>query len=163
MHVFFVFFLLASGDLFKRKLVKIAGPSLERRKVTVQILDEINAQIERFLLVLLLGRLVAEEQLVVQDPGVGDHERHRHAGRDEERARLDPQRVGQPDLDPCRRRRVGRDRRGGAAARREREREDEDERSERESRRVSNLHLDLPGDGERRGFSPTTAIRAGGS
>src|SRR5688500_13400149 len=48
--VFFVFFLLASGDLFKRKLVKIAGPSLQRRKVTVQILDEINAQIERFLL-----------------------------------------------------------------------------------------------------------------
>ena len=30
--VFFVFFLLASGDLFKRKLVKIAGPSLQRRR-----------------------------------------------------------------------------------------------------------------------------------
>ena len=29
--VFFVFFLLASGDLFKLKLVKIAGPSLQRR------------------------------------------------------------------------------------------------------------------------------------
>jgi predicted PurR-regulated permease PerM len=56
--VFFVFFLLASGDLFKRKLVKIAGPSLERRKVTVQILDEINAQIERFLLVLLLTSVI---------------------------------------------------------------------------------------------------------
>ena len=56
--VFFVFFLLASGDLFKRKLVKIAGPSLERRKVTVQILDEINAQIERFLLVLLLASVI---------------------------------------------------------------------------------------------------------
>jgi predicted PurR-regulated permease PerM len=49
--VFFVFFLLASGDLFKRKLVKLAGPSLERKRVTVQILDEINAQIARFLLV----------------------------------------------------------------------------------------------------------------
>jgi predicted PurR-regulated permease PerM len=49
--VFFVFFLLASGDLFKRKLVKLAGPSLERKNVTVQILDEINLQIERFLLV----------------------------------------------------------------------------------------------------------------
>ena len=56
--VFFVFFLLASGDLFKRKLVKIAGPSLERRKVTVQILDEINAQIERFLLVLLVTSVI---------------------------------------------------------------------------------------------------------
>jgi predicted PurR-regulated permease PerM len=47
--VFFVFFLLASGDLVKRKLVKLAGPSLERKKITVQILNEIDAQIERFL------------------------------------------------------------------------------------------------------------------
>ena len=56
--VFFVFFLLASGDLFKRKFVKIAGPSLQRRKVTVAILDEINAQIERFLLVLGLASVI---------------------------------------------------------------------------------------------------------
>lgn len=55
---FFVFFLLASGDLFKRKLVKLAGPSLERKKVTVQILDDINAQIERFLLVQLLASII---------------------------------------------------------------------------------------------------------
>lgn len=48
--VFFVFFLLASGDLFKRKLVRLAG-SAERGAVTVEILDEVNAQIERFLLV----------------------------------------------------------------------------------------------------------------
>jgi predicted PurR-regulated permease PerM len=48
--LFFVFFLLASGDLFKRKLVRLAGPSLEQKKITVQILNEINAQIERFLL-----------------------------------------------------------------------------------------------------------------
>jgi predicted PurR-regulated permease PerM len=48
---FFVFFLLASGDLFKRKLVKLAGPSLEKKKITVQILDEINRQIARFLFV----------------------------------------------------------------------------------------------------------------
>lgn len=47
--VFFVFFLLASGDLVKRKLVKIAGPSFEKKKITVQILNEIDAQIERFL------------------------------------------------------------------------------------------------------------------
>ncbi len=49
--VFFVFFLLASGDLFKRKLVKLAGPSLEKKKITVQILNEIDLQIERFLFV----------------------------------------------------------------------------------------------------------------
>ena len=48
---FLVYFLLASGDLYKRKLVKIAGPTLSQKKLTVQILDEINTQIERFLLV----------------------------------------------------------------------------------------------------------------
>ena len=40
-----MFFLLASGDLFKRTLVKIAGPSLEKKRVTVQILSEIDTQI----------------------------------------------------------------------------------------------------------------------
>ena len=56
--VFFVFFLLASGDLLTRKLVKLAGPSLEKKKVTIQILDEINAQIERFLLVQLFASVL---------------------------------------------------------------------------------------------------------
>ncbi len=55
---FFVFFLLASGDLFKRKLVKLAGPSLEKKKITVQILDEINRQIARFLLVRAITSIV---------------------------------------------------------------------------------------------------------
>ena len=56
--VFFVFFLLASGDLFKRKLVKLVGPSLEKKKITVQILDDINTQIERFLLVRVVTSVV---------------------------------------------------------------------------------------------------------
>lgn len=58
--LFLVFFLLASGDLHKRKLVKVVGPSLTKKKITVQILDEINAQIARFLLVqVLTSALVA--------------------------------------------------------------------------------------------------------
>jgi predicted PurR-regulated permease PerM len=56
--MFFSFFLLASGDMFKRKLVKVAGPSLEKRRVTVQILEEINSQIERFLLVHLFTSII---------------------------------------------------------------------------------------------------------
>ena len=55
---FFVFFLLASGDLFKRKLVKLAGPSLEKKKITVQILDDINHQIARFLFVRIVTSVV---------------------------------------------------------------------------------------------------------
>jgi predicted PurR-regulated permease PerM len=47
--VFLVYFLLVTGDLYKRKFVKIAGPTLSRKKITVQIFDEINAQIARFI------------------------------------------------------------------------------------------------------------------
>jgi predicted PurR-regulated permease PerM len=51
---FLVFFLLQSGDMFKRKIVKIAGPTLSKKKVTVEILDEINHQIGGFLFVRVL-------------------------------------------------------------------------------------------------------------
>jgi predicted PurR-regulated permease PerM len=49
-----VYYLLASGDLYRRKLVRIVGPTLTRKRVTVEILDEIDRQIERFLLARLL-------------------------------------------------------------------------------------------------------------
>lgn len=51
MVVFITYFLLVAGDFFRRKLVRITGPTLSRRKVTVQVLDEITAQIRRYLLV----------------------------------------------------------------------------------------------------------------
>jgi predicted PurR-regulated permease PerM len=49
--LFLVYFMLMSGDLFKRKLVQVSGPTLSKKKITVQILDEITQQIERFLFV----------------------------------------------------------------------------------------------------------------
>jgi predicted PurR-regulated permease PerM len=48
------YFLLASGNAFRLKLVRIAGPSLSQKKITVQVLDEITHQIQRYLLVQLL-------------------------------------------------------------------------------------------------------------
>lgn len=50
MIFFLTLFLLIADDLFKRKLVRHVG-ALARKKITVQILDEIGHQIERFLLV----------------------------------------------------------------------------------------------------------------
>jgi predicted PurR-regulated permease PerM len=50
---FLTYFLLVSGNTFRRKLVKIAGPGLAEKKLTVQALDEINAQMQRYLLVQL--------------------------------------------------------------------------------------------------------------
>jgi predicted PurR-regulated permease PerM len=58
MVLFLVFFLLLTGDLFKRKLVKIAGPTLTKKKVTVQIMDDINRQISGFLRVQVLTSAV---------------------------------------------------------------------------------------------------------
>jgi predicted PurR-regulated permease PerM len=49
--LFLAFFLLASGDLYRKKLVKIAGPSLSKKKITLQILSEIDRQIASFLIV----------------------------------------------------------------------------------------------------------------
>jgi predicted PurR-regulated permease PerM len=58
--LFLVYFLLASGDLYRRKLVKIAGPSLTQKRITLQILSEIDRQIEAFLIVqLFTSTLVA--------------------------------------------------------------------------------------------------------
>ena len=48
--LFLAYFLLASGDLYRRKLLKIVGPSLSKKKVTLQILLEIDRQIEMFLI-----------------------------------------------------------------------------------------------------------------
>ena len=47
--VFLTFFLLVSGDSFRRKLVKLAGPTFARKKITVQALDEITDQVQRYL------------------------------------------------------------------------------------------------------------------
>lgn len=49
MIFFLAYFLLSSGDLYKRKLVRIAGPTLSHRKVTVKIIEDISEQIARFL------------------------------------------------------------------------------------------------------------------
>lgn len=49
--LFLAYFLLVSGDTFRRKLVRITGPTLSKKKITLQVLDEINGQIQRYLLV----------------------------------------------------------------------------------------------------------------
>ena len=58
--VFLSFFMLSSGDLYRRKLVRLAGSSLSSRRVTVEILDEVGGQISWFLV-----------QLAVVSTGVG--------------------------------------------------------------------------------------------
>ena len=58
MVLFLTYFLLVSGDTFRRKLVRITGPTLSKKKVTLQVLDEITAQIQRYLLVQIFTSMV---------------------------------------------------------------------------------------------------------
>ena len=51
--LFVTFFLLASGDVFRRKMIKIAGPNFGQKRLTLLALDEIDHQIQRYLLVQL--------------------------------------------------------------------------------------------------------------
>jgi len=52
------YFLLASGEHFRRKLVQWVGPSLSRKKDAVRILEEIDVQIQRYLLVTLVANIL---------------------------------------------------------------------------------------------------------
>jgi len=52
------YFLLASGEHFRRKLVQLVGPSLSRKKDAVRILEEIDVQVQRYLLAMLASNVV---------------------------------------------------------------------------------------------------------
>jgi predicted PurR-regulated permease PerM len=56
--LFLVFFMLASGDLFKRKLMALAGERLSQRKDAIRIIDEIENQVRRYLAVLLVSDIL---------------------------------------------------------------------------------------------------------
>jgi predicted PurR-regulated permease PerM len=47
------YFLLSAGSHFRRKLVKLVGPSLSRKKDAVRILEEVHLQVQRYLFVLV--------------------------------------------------------------------------------------------------------------
>ena len=58
MMLILVVFLLLSGDTFKRKLMRISGPSLSKRKITAAILDDIDRSIQNYMLTLLMANVL---------------------------------------------------------------------------------------------------------
>ena len=46
---FLTYFLMVSGNTFRHKLIKLAGPFLSCKKITLHALDEITGQIQRYL------------------------------------------------------------------------------------------------------------------
>jgi predicted PurR-regulated permease PerM len=58
MVLFLTFFLLVGGDTFKRKLVRLTGPSLANKKIALHILDDINGSIQKYLFMLLVTNVL---------------------------------------------------------------------------------------------------------
>jgi predicted PurR-regulated permease PerM len=52
------YFLLASGPHFRRKLVGLVGPSLSQKKEAVRILEEVDVQVQRYLLATLISNVL---------------------------------------------------------------------------------------------------------
>ena len=51
-------FLLAAGDKFRRKVARIAGASLTRRRVTIEVLNEIDSQIQAYMMTMLVTNVL---------------------------------------------------------------------------------------------------------
>ena len=58
MILFFTYFILLSDKLFRRKFVELAGPTLTKKKITLEIIDSISSQIGRFLLVQIFTSVI---------------------------------------------------------------------------------------------------------
>lgn len=56
--IFWCFFILVGGDTFKRKLVRLTGPSFTRKKITINILNGINNSIQKYMFTLLLTNIL---------------------------------------------------------------------------------------------------------
>jgi predicted PurR-regulated permease PerM len=55
--LFLTFFLLAAGHLFRHKLMQVVGPSFERRKITLRILDDMHRVNQHYFAVVLVINL----------------------------------------------------------------------------------------------------------
>jgi predicted PurR-regulated permease PerM len=55
---FLSYFLLVADDMFKRKLVRHASSTIAGKKITINVLDAIGSQIERFLLVQIVTSIL---------------------------------------------------------------------------------------------------------
>lgn len=58
MILFLTYFVLLSDKLFRRKFVELAGPTLTKKKITLEIIDDISSQIGRFLMVQIFTSVV---------------------------------------------------------------------------------------------------------
>ncbi len=58
MVIFLIYFILMAGDKFKRKFVKVAGRTLSEKKITVQMFEQINLSIQRYMAMLFVTNII---------------------------------------------------------------------------------------------------------
>ena len=71
MILFLTYFILLSDKMFRRKFVELAGPTLSKKKITVEIIDDISSQIGRFLMVQIFTSVVVGVATWAALPGIG--------------------------------------------------------------------------------------------
>ena len=58
MILFLTYFILLSDKMFRRKFVELAGPTLTKKKITLEIINDISTQIGRFLIVQIITSII---------------------------------------------------------------------------------------------------------
>jgi predicted PurR-regulated permease PerM len=56
--ILLAYFLLLAGDAFRRKLMHFVGPSLARKRMTIEMLREIDVQVQRYMFVTMVTNVV---------------------------------------------------------------------------------------------------------
>lgn len=55
--VFLVFFMLSIGKLYRRKVIRLSGPSFQRMRNAARLMNDFHHQVRQFLFVMLVGAL----------------------------------------------------------------------------------------------------------
>ncbi len=69
--VLLAFFLLLAGDSFKRKLMQFVGPSLARKRMTMEVLQGIDAHVQRYMFVTMVTNVAVAIAVTALAAGVG--------------------------------------------------------------------------------------------
>ena len=65
------FFLLVAGDAFRRNLMRAVGPSLARKRTMIEVLEEIDRQVQRYMFVTLVTNVTIAAAIGVFAAAVG--------------------------------------------------------------------------------------------
>ena len=69
--VLLAFFLLLAGDTFRRKLMHLVGPSLARKRMTIEMLQEIDSHVQRYMFVTMITNLSVAAAVALLAAAVG--------------------------------------------------------------------------------------------